>query len=56
MKGPDLTRGLRRTEYTLFLAAVLLLAAGAASESWWLLGMGAWVLITGGLIEMIYRP
>ncbi|MFD4017095.1 hypothetical protein [Streptomyces sindenensis] len=52
----DLTRGLRRTEYTLFLTAVLLVAAGAASGSWWLIGFGAWALIAGGVIEMIYRP
>ncbi len=56
VKGMDLTRGLRRTEYTLFLAAVLLVPAGAAIGSWWLVGAGAWALIAGGVIEMIYRP
>jgi general stress protein CsbA len=56
VKGPDFSRGLRHTEYSLILAAVLLLAAGAVSDSWWLLGVGAWALIAGGLIEMIYRP
>lgn len=56
VKGTDLTRGLRRTEYTLFLAAVLLIAAGAVSDVWWVIGVGAWALIAGGAIEMIYRP
>ncbi|MET9766704.1 hypothetical protein [Streptomyces sp. NPDC006415] len=56
MKGLDFTRKLRRTEYTLFLAAVLLIAAGAAGDSWWLISVGAWALIAGGLIEKIYRP
>ncbi|MGW0645859.1 hypothetical protein [Streptomyces badius] len=55
-EGPDFTLGLRRTEYTLFLAAVLLIAAGAVSDSWWLIGGGAWALIAGALIEVIYRP
>ncbi|WP_107470955.1 hypothetical protein [Streptomyces sp. WZ.A104] len=55
-KGPDFTRGLQRTEYTLFLAAVVLITAGAVSDSWWLIGSGAWALIAAGLIEMIYRP
>jgi len=55
-KGPGFTRGLKRTEYNLFLAAVLLIAAGAVSDSWWLIGGGAWALIAAGLIEMIYRP
>ncbi|MEU7329240.1 hypothetical protein [Streptomyces parvus] len=56
MKGTDLTRGLRRTEYGLFLAAVVLIAAGVAGGLWWLIGVGAWALIGGGAIEMIYRP
>ncbi|MEU0100311.1 hypothetical protein [Streptomyces sp. NPDC006267] len=56
MNGPDFARGLRRTEYSLFLASVLLLAAGAASGSWWLVGVGVWALIAGGLIDMVYRP
>lgn len=55
-KGPGFTRGLQRTEYVLFLAAVLLITAGAVSDSWWLIGGGAWALIAAGLIEMIYRP
>ncbi|MEU3899170.1 hypothetical protein [Streptomyces sp. NPDC045251] len=47
---------MRRTEYTLFLAAALLGTAGALSDRLWLLGIGAWALIAAGLIEMIYRP
>lgn len=56
VKDTDLTRGVRRTEYALFLAAVLLIPAGAVSDSWWLIGVGAWALIAGGVIEMLYRP
>lgn len=55
-KAPEFTRGLRHTEYALFLGAVLLIGAGAASNSWWLIGGGAWALVAAGLIEMIYRP
>ncbi|MFH9571872.1 hypothetical protein [Streptomyces sp. NPDC017230] len=47
---------MRRIEYTLFLAAVLLGIAGVISDTLWLLGVGAWALIAAGLIEMIYRP
>lgn len=56
MKGSDLGRGLRRIEYALALAAVVLAAAGALSGTLWLLGIGAWALIAAALIEMIYRP
>ncbi|XMN11757.1 hypothetical protein ACK8N7_37925 (plasmid) [Streptomyces griseobrunneus] len=56
MRRPNFARDLRRTEYILVLAAVVLIAAGAAGESWWLLGAGVWALIAGGLIEVIYRP
>ncbi|GAA2597738.1 hypothetical protein [Streptomyces axinellae] len=54
MKDPD--GGMRRIEYELFLAAAVLVTAGALSDSLWLPGIGAWVLIAAGLIEMIYRP
>ncbi|MER7897463.1 hypothetical protein ABTX62_15420 [Streptomyces sp. NPDC096046] len=47
---------MRRIEYTLFLAAALLGTAGVISDTFWLLGIGAWALIAAGLIEMIYRP
>ncbi|MEU0576114.1 hypothetical protein ABZ465_02165 [Streptomyces griseoincarnatus] len=47
---------MRRTEYTLFLADALLGAAGAFSDTLWLLGIGAWALSAAGQIEMIYQP
>ncbi|WP_193776095.1 hypothetical protein [Streptomyces sp. E2N166] len=47
---------MRRTEYTLFLAATLLVTAGVFSDTLWLLGIGAWALIAACLIEAIYRP
>lgn len=52
----DLTCGLRRIEYALFLTAVLLIITGAFYEAWRLLGIGAWALIAASLIEMIHRP
>ncbi|MGA5347127.1 hypothetical protein ACPCSQ_15775 [Streptomyces griseoincarnatus] len=55
-KGPAFDHGLRRTEYTLFLAATLLGAAGAFSDTLWLLGIGAWALIAADLIDMIHQP
>lgn len=56
MKGPVFDHAMRRIEYTLFLAAALLGTAGVISDTFWLLGIGAWALIAAGLIEMIYRP
>lgn len=47
---------MRRIEYALFLAAVVLVIVGALSSALWLLGVGVWALIAAGLIEMIYRP
>ncbi|MEU2763687.1 MULTISPECIES: hypothetical protein [unclassified Streptomyces] len=56
MRDTDFTQGLRHAEYTLLVAAVILIAAGAAGDLWWLIGVGAWALIAGGAIEMIFRP
>ncbi len=56
MKGPAFDHGVRRAEYTLFLAGALPGAAGAFSDTLWLLGIGAWALIAAGLMEMIYQP
>lgn len=53
MRGTDFTQRLRHTEYTVLVAAVILIAAGAAGDLWWLIGVGAWALIAGGAIEMI---
>ncbi|MDK1348107.1 hypothetical protein QNO09_33475 [Streptomyces sp. 378] len=47
---------MRRIEYALFLAAPVLVTAGAFSGLLWLIGIGAWALIAAGPIEMIYRP
>ncbi|MGE9280287.1 hypothetical protein ACP4B2_17370 [Streptomyces rochei] len=54
LTGPD--HRMRRIEHALLLTALLLGTAGALSETMWLLGIAAWVLIAAGLIEMIYRP
>ncbi|GAA3305781.1 hypothetical protein [Streptomyces cinereospinus] len=54
--GLGRARDMRRIEHGLFLAAGVLVIAGALSDSLWVLGVGAWALIAAGLIEMIYRP
>ncbi|CAL9414434.1 hypothetical protein SUDANB132_01715 [Streptomyces sp. enrichment culture] len=40
----------------LMSGSVALVAAGTLTDWWWLIGIGAWMLITAGPIEMIYRP
>jgi hypothetical protein len=47
---------MRRLFHVLLLAAVALITAGVLTEALGLLGIGAWVLIAAGLLEMIYRP
>ncbi|MCT7353071.1 hypothetical protein N4P33_12925 [Streptomyces sp. 15-116A] len=37
-------------------AAFTLVTAGIVADWWWLVGIGAWVLIAAGLLEMVYRP
>lgn len=49
-------RGMRRLFRVLLLTAVALVAGGVLTETLWLLGIGAWVMIAAGLLEMIYRP
>ncbi|MGA5192635.1 hypothetical protein [Streptomyces exfoliatus] len=41
---------------SLMIGSVVLVTAGALIDSWWLIGVGAWMLIAVGLLEMIYRP
>jgi hypothetical protein len=40
----------------LTIGAVVLIAGGALADWIWLIGIGAWMLIAAGLLEMIYRP
>lgn len=56
MRGPLFDSGVRRTIAALAVAAVVLVTAGFVLEMVWLFGIGAWFLITAGLLEMIYRP
>ncbi|WP_432124126.1 hypothetical protein [Streptomyces sp. C10-9-1] len=46
----------RRFGLLLLLAAVALVAVGAVSGSLWLLGIGVWMLVGAGLVEVVYRP
>ncbi|PGH50530.1 hypothetical protein CRI70_11580 [Streptomyces sp. Ru87] len=48
--------GVRRSVHLLTVTAATLIAAGALLRAMWLIGIGAWVLISAFLIEMIYRP
>jgi hypothetical protein len=41
---------------SLMTGAVVLVTAGALADWWWLIGIGAWMLIAAGLLEMIVRP
>lgn len=36
--------------------AVALIALGASTGTWWVLGVGVWVLNAAFLTELIYRP
>ncbi|MFD9520737.1 hypothetical protein [Streptomyces sp. NPDC059979] len=51
---PD--RRMRLRIITLILCAAAMIAAGLATEWWWLLGIGVWTVIVAFLTEMIYRP
>lgn len=46
---------MRRTSLSLAVAVVPVVALGAAYDSMWLLGIGAWLLIAAVLIELVYR-
>lgn len=48
--------GMRSRIISLMIGSVVLVTAGALADWWWLIGVGAWMLIAAGLLEMIYRP
>lgn len=41
---------------SLTIGFVVLVAGGAVAGWAWLIGIGAWMLIAAGPLEMIYRP
>ncbi|AKH85291.1 hypothetical protein AA958_27090 [Streptomyces sp. CNQ-509] len=45
-----------RIEWGLGLLAVVLAVTGIFTETVWVLGVGAWMLIAACLIDMVYRP
>ena len=49
-------RGTRRAVNATMLIAVALIALGGSTDTWWVLGVGVWVLIAAFLTELIYRP
>ncbi|MFB6558329.1 hypothetical protein ACFCYH_05335 [Streptomyces sp. NPDC056400] len=51
---PD--RAMRRTVLVLAAAGLTLIAAGAALDALWLLGIGVWGVIAAIAIELVYRP
>ncbi|MEJ1201620.1 MULTISPECIES: hypothetical protein [unclassified Streptomyces] len=53
---PRSGRGMQRLLCALLLVAAALIAAGALTETLWLLGIGAWALIGAVLFELVYRP
>ncbi|MCT7353060.1 hypothetical protein N4P33_12870 [Streptomyces sp. 15-116A] len=48
--------GMRSRIVTLVIGSAVLVTGGALADSIWLIGIGAWLLIAAGLLEMIYRP
>ncbi|MFB8758851.1 hypothetical protein [Streptomyces nigra] len=48
--------GMRSRVNILMGGSVAFVTVGVISDWWWLIGIGAWILIAAGLIEMIYRP
>jgi hypothetical protein len=40
----------------LMSGSVVLVTAGILTDWWWLMGIGVWMLIAAGLLEMVYRP
>ncbi|MFF9870476.1 hypothetical protein ACF1G0_34755 [Streptomyces sp. NPDC013953] len=48
--------GMRSRIISLMIGSAILVTAGALAHWWWLIGIGAWMLIAACLIEMIYRP
>ncbi|MFD6887441.1 hypothetical protein [Streptomyces sp. NPDC059957] len=51
---PD--RAIRRTVLVLGAVGLTVIAAGAALNVLWLLGIGVWAVIAAMLIELVYRP
>lgn len=47
---------MRRMSLSLAATALPVSVLGVAYGSLWLLGVGAWILIAGVLIELVYRP
>lgn len=41
---------------SLMIGSVVLVTGGALADWMWLIGIGAWMLIAAGPLEMIYRP
>ena len=48
--------GMRSRVTLLMGGSAALVTVGVITDWWWLIGIGAWMLIAAGLIEMIYRP
>ncbi|WP_431998334.1 hypothetical protein [Streptomyces fungicidicus] len=48
--------GMRSRIVGLTSGSAVLVAGGALTDWMWLIGIGAWMLIAAGLLEMIYRP
>ncbi|MER6625296.1 MULTISPECIES: hypothetical protein [unclassified Streptomyces] len=48
--------GMRSRIVGLTSGSVVLIAGGAFADWMWLIGIGAWMLVAAGLLEMIYRP
>ncbi|MER8236589.1 hypothetical protein ACIRQY_25515 [Streptomyces sp. NPDC101490] len=46
----------RRFSTALATGAVVVSALGATAGSMWLLGAGAWLLISAVLLELVFRP
>ncbi|MFJ6760469.1 MULTISPECIES: hypothetical protein [unclassified Streptomyces] len=53
---PTPDRRMRFRVIALALGATVMIAAGAAFEWWWLLGIGVWTMVVAFLTELIHRP
>ncbi|MGP3690241.1 hypothetical protein ACTVZO_37040 [Streptomyces sp. IBSNAI002] len=51
---PD--RAIRRAVLGLGTIGLVVIAAGACLEAFWLLGLGVWAVIVAMLMELVYRP
>ncbi len=52
--GPD--RGVRRGVVAVGAAGVVLIAAGAVVDVFWVVGIGVWAMIGAIVTELVYRP